>query len=97
VPNGQDDPLTVPGPGQMTVAAQLRDTGVPDPTLGWKLQQGPLTMGHSTIAGGLTRWTAAMKFPFAIGSKPLRLVFVEREDFGSGRKRTVYLDTVPLT
>ena len=54
-------------------------------------------MGSSTITGGLTRWTAEMKFPFEIGTKPLRLVFSEREDFGGGGKRPVYLDTVPLT
>ncbi|HEY7282468.1 MAG TPA: hypothetical protein VID47_12835 [Actinomycetota bacterium] len=96
VPNPNGDPLTKAGPGTMQVTAQLRDAGVPDATLGWKGLQGPITMGSSTITGGLTRWTADMKFPFKIGTKPLRLVFAEREDFGGGRRRLVYLDTVLL-
>jgi hypothetical protein len=95
-PNPNGDPSTKPGPGQMQVTPQIRDPGVPDPTLGWKAIQSPVTMGHSLLSNGLTRWTVGLKFPFAIGTKPLRLVFTEREDFGSGQKRTVYVDTVPV-
>jgi hypothetical protein len=96
VPNPPGDPLPMAGPGQMRFQAQIRDPGVPDPDLGWVNLGGSITMGHHLLAGGLTQWTGDTKFPFKIGTKQLRLVFTEREVFGGGHARLVYLDAVRL-
>jgi hypothetical protein len=94
-PFGDHTPLTKAGPGRMVVIPETRDPGIPDPDLGWKPLQGPVTLSPHALQDGLTRWgPGSMKFGFKIGSKPLRLVFLEREDFGGGDTRLVYADVV---
>jgi len=90
-----DTALTKAGPGRMVVIPETRDPGIPDPDLGWKPLQDPVELSPHQLQDGLTRWgPRSMKFGFKVGTKPLRLVFREREDFGSGRSRLVYVDVV---